>query len=56
MKNNRLSFKFVIFSSDFKYFYRIAIFILNYTYNESISKHPLSSPKEKNFPLPQNQI
>ena len=47
MKNNRLNFKFVILASGFKYFYRIAIFILNQTYKQSIYKHPLPPPIEK---------
>ena len=55
MKNNRLSFKFVIFASGFKYFYRISIFILNQTYPsiskpiQSISKHLLPPPTEKKW-------
>ena len=54
MKNDRLSFKFVILASDFKYFYRIAPFIPNQTYKQSISKHPLSPLSKKKKTLYQN--
>ena len=47
MNNNRLSFKFVILASGFKYFYRIAIFILNQTYKQSIPKYSLPPPTAK---------
>ena len=47
MKNNRLSFKFVILASDFKYLHRIAIFFLNQTYKQYISKHHLPPERKK---------
>ena len=46
MKNNRLSFKFLFFPSDFIFilfffFYKTANFILNQTYKQYISEHSL---------------